>query len=113
MKQNFANLGTRTRESGQIFAAPTEWARKLLLILLGDTDLPANRHFKSKSSLSPDHFSRPDQFGGTVLHPGGQIWGGVALGRSFRAGDSCDHRGLNPGWCSIEDIATATGLGCC
>ena len=67
MKQNFANLGTRTRESGRIFAAPTEWARKLLLILLGDTDLQANRHFKSNSLLSPDHFVSTDPFNwGTV-----------------------------------------------
>ena len=56
MKQNFANLGTRTRESGRIFTAPTEWARKLLVILLGDTDLPANRESTYNPPLSRGFF---------------------------------------------------------
>ena len=56
MKQNFANLGTRTRESGRIFAHLYHWARKLLLILLGDTDLQANRESTYNPPLSRGFF---------------------------------------------------------
>lgn len=83
MKQNFANFGTRTRESGQIFAAPTERARKLLLILGAGADLPANRESTYNPPLSRGFFfsTRHDRGGrfctqvvrsGAVLH-----WGGV------------------------------------
>ena len=97
MKQNFANLGTRTRESGQIFAAPTERARKLLLILGAGADLPANRESTYNPPLSRGFFfSARSIRGGTVLHPGGQIWGGAALGRSFRADYFCCRPRLNP-----------------
>ena len=83
MKQNFANLGTRTRESGRIFTAPANLARKLLLILLGDTDLPAEGNFKSKSSPLPGIlFLGPINSGGRfctqVVRSGAVLhWGGV------------------------------------
>lgn len=78
MKQNFANLGTRTRESGRIFAAPTEWARKLLLILGAGTDLPANRESTYNPPLSRGFFfsTRSIQGGGSA---GASSWAGGAV----------------------------------
>lgn len=77
MKQNFANLGTRTRESGRIFAHLYHWARKLLLILGAGTDLPANRESTYNPPFPGDSFSRIRLTGGTVLHPVELGWGGV------------------------------------
>lgn len=46
------------------------------------------------------------------IQGGGFSWGvELGWGCHFAAGDLCHQWGLNPGWCSIEDIATATGLG--
>lgn len=56
MKQNFANLGTRTRESGRISTAPANLARKLLLTSLGNADLPANRESTYNPPLSRGFF---------------------------------------------------------
>ena len=97
MKQNFANLGTRTPDRRQISAAPANLARKLLLILGAGADLPANRESTYNPPLSRGFFfSDSLNRGGTVLHPGGQIWGGAALGRSFRADYFCCRPRLNP-----------------
>lgn len=45
------------------------------------------------------------------MHPGGQIWGGAALGRSFSADYFCCRPGLNPDPLCIWDVATTAGLG--
>ena len=67
MKQNFANLGTRTPDRRQISAAPANLARKLLLILGAGADLPANRESTYNPPLSRGFFFSTDPFNwGTV-----------------------------------------------
>lgn len=95
MKQNFANLGTRTPDRRQIFAHLYHWARKLLLILGAGTDLPANRESTYNPPLSRGSFCLGP------INSGGRFCTQVVrsgLGLSFCCGNSCDHRGLNPGW---------------
>lgn len=94
MKQNFANLGTRTPDRRQIFAHLYHWARKLLLILLGDTDLPANRESTYNPPLSrgfffSDSLNRGGRFCTQVVRSGAVLhWGGVfARGISALSGD--------------------------
>ena len=83
MKQKSAGTGTRTPDRGRIFTTPTEWAGKLLLILLGDTDLQADRQSTYNSLPLPGIlFLDPINSGGRlctqVVRSGAVLhWGGV------------------------------------
>lgn len=76
MKQNFANIRTRTRESGRIFAHLYHWARKLLLILGAGTDLPANRESTYNPPLSRGFFFSARSILGDGFAPGRAGLGG-------------------------------------